>query len=110
MRENATDGYLLIPAGPGALIRFGNKGDYVSGYDDKVYGLDMGIDTLSKASDLEASRTNDYLIDSEQITMPIFGIAYLSPENSFLGIIEDGNGLFCQMGAGDFRSFRQKGT
>ena len=90
VRENATDGYLLIPDGPGALIRFGNKGDYVSGYDDKVYGLDMGIDTLSKASDLEASRTNDYLIDSEQITMPIFGIAYLSPKNSFLGIIEDG--------------------
>lgn len=90
VRENETDGYLLIPDGPGALIRFGSKGDYISGYNDKVYGLDMGIDTLTQASDLEASRTNDYLIDTEQVTMPIFGISYLSTKNSFLGIIEDG--------------------
>lgn len=83
MRENATDGYLLIPDGPGALIRFGNKGDYVSGYDDKVYGLDMGIDTPEQGKRFRGQENNDYLIDSEQITMPIFGIAYLSPKNSF---------------------------
>ncbi len=56
------DGYLLIPDGSGALMRFGsNKGMYAS-YSEKVYGRDINLDLIRQ---IEAKQT---------ISLPVFGI------------------------------------
>ena len=89
-RENLIDGYMFVPDGPGALIRYEKPGNYVSGFEGKVYGLDMGIDSLTVASDLQASRTNDYLVDTPQVTFPVFGIVHGIRQNAVMGIIEGG--------------------
>ena len=89
-REDLIDGYMFVPDGPGALIRYEKPGNYVSGFEGKVYGLDMGIDSLTVASDLQASRTNDYLVDTPQVTFPVFGIVHGVRQNAVMGIIESG--------------------
>lgn len=89
-REDAVDGYLFVPDGPGALIRFAKSSNYVGGFEGKVYGLDMGIDTLTEACDLQANRTNDYLVDAPQVTMPVFGVVHGARSNAVLGVIEQG--------------------
>lgn len=89
-REDEIDGYMFIPDGPGALIRYEKASDYVSGFTGKVYGLDMGIDSLTVASDLQANRTNDYLVDPPQITMPVFGMVHGVRRNAILSVIECG--------------------
>lgn len=89
-REDEIDGYMFIPDGPGALIRYEKASDYVSGFTGKVYGLDMGIDSLTVASDLQANRTNDYLVDPPQVTMPVFGMVHGVRRNAILSVIESG--------------------
>lgn len=42
--EDTVPGYMLIPDGAGALIRFQKTKAYLSGYSRKVYGSDLSID------------------------------------------------------------------
>lgn len=88
--EDSIDGYLFIPDGCGALMRFSKSADYISGYSQKVYGSDMGIDQLTQVNDLVATRTNDYLIDSAQITVPVYGVVHGAGQNAVMTVIESG--------------------
>lgn len=90
VRENAIDGYVFVPDGPGALIRFQKSMTYNAGFNQKVYGLDMGIDSLEEANDLNASRTNDYLVDAPQVTMPVYGIVHGAYQNAVFAVLEQG--------------------
>lgn len=90
VREDALDGYVFVPDGPGALIRFQKSMRYNGGFDQKVYGKDMGIDTLEEANDLNSSRTNDYLVEAPQVTMPVYGMVHGPFQNAFLGVLENG--------------------
>lgn len=89
-REDERSGYLFVPDGAGALIRFTKTSSYVTGYSGKVFGLDMGIDTLDQANDLQSNRTNDYLVDTPQVTMPVFGVVHGAKQNAVFGVIESG--------------------
>lgn len=88
--EDEINGYILIPDGCGALIRFSKSSSYVTGFDSKVYGLDGSIDSLAPAGTLQANRINEYLVDANTVTLPIFGIAHGNRQNAFLGVIEQG--------------------
>ncbi len=88
--EDATDGYIFIPDGSGALMRFAKSSKYIAGYSQKVYGLDMGIDQLSDVSDLVSTRTNDYLVESGQITVPVYGVVHGADQNAIMTVIENG--------------------
>ena len=88
--ENQIDGYMLVPDGCGALIRYKPAGSYISAFDKRIYGLDMGIDSLSVASDISASRPNDYLVDEQQVTFPVFGIVHGADQNAIMGTVESG--------------------
>jgi hypothetical protein len=85
------DGYLLIPDGPGALIRFRKPANYSSTYDKKIYGFDLGIESLAVPSDIKAFRPNDYAVDERQIVMPVYGIVHGAGQNGLLMVVEDGD-------------------
>ncbi|CAM4329890.1 DUF5696 domain-containing protein [Paenibacillus alkaliterrae] len=73
-------GYMLIPDGSGALIRFQETHPrYDQAYDGKVYGMDHA----AEYSDLRS-------INEQPILMPVFGMVHGTGQNGFLGIIEDG--------------------
>lgn len=84
------NGYFFIPDGPGALMRFNGDSSYNSGYDAKIYGADIGIDTVNYTNDLIAKRPNDYLKDEEQATVPVFGIVHGSGQNAIFSVIDSG--------------------
>ncbi len=88
--EDATEGYVFIPDGPGALMRFQKSGSYNAGFNQKVYGPDMGIDSLEEANDLNASRTNDYLVDAPYVSVPVYGIVHGARQNAFFAVLEQG--------------------
>lgn len=89
--QDEINGYMFIPDGCGALIRFSKSSSYVTGFDDKVYGLDGSIDSLAPAGTLQANRINEYLVEPNGITLPVFGIAHGNCQNAFLGVIEQGS-------------------
>ncbi len=88
--QDEINGYLLVPDGCGALIRFSKSSSYVTGFDERVYGVDGSIDSLAPAGTLQANRINEYLVEPNRVTMPVFGIAHGNEQNAFLGVIESG--------------------
>ena len=64
----ANDGYIFIPDGPGALIRFKKNDVVISSYTSYAYGRDV---TSSMKSDTYES---SYLTP-KQMTLPLFGIS-----------------------------------
>ena len=52
-------GYMFIPDGSGALVRFGKPAAYLSGFSRRCYGLDYAIDNLYSVNNLRSSRPND---------------------------------------------------
>ena len=77
------DGYMLIPDGSGALIRFRQPANYSSTYNARVYGKDLGIEALSSAS-------SEYAKEEPQVLMPIYGMVHGAGQNGFLAVIDKG--------------------
>ena len=75
-----TPGYMVVPDGAGALIRYeDNEGRFGSPYNERFYGPDIGLSTT-------ASRLTSY-----PLSMPIFGAVHGVEQNAFIGIIESGD-------------------
>ncbi len=89
--ENSIPGYMFVPDGSGALIRYRSSLSYTSNYDQSIYGKNVGIDNLSEVNDLMANRSNDYVVDTEQITVPVFGIVHGTEQNAVFAVIESGD-------------------
>lgn len=83
-------GYMFVPDGSGALIRFRKPTKYLAGYADRIYGSDLAIDNLFSVGDLNANRTNDFLKDTETVTMPVYGISHGYNSNALFGHVEAG--------------------
>lgn len=81
--SDSVDGYILIPDGSGALIRFHQPANYSSTYSARVYGPDYGIDSLP-------SGTNSTTKLEAQVLMPIYGIVHGAYQNAFLAVVESG--------------------
>lgn len=88
--QDEINGYIFIPDGCGALMRFSKSSSYVTGFDSKVYGIDAGIDSLAPAGTLQANRINEYLVEPNKITMPVFGVVHGNEQNAILGVIGSG--------------------
>lgn len=88
--SDTLEGYMLIPDGSGALIRFQKPAQYTSTYAAKIYGKDLGIETLSEPSDLNAYRSNDYIVDEPQVLMPIYGIVHGAYQDGLFSVIDSG--------------------
>ena len=83
-------GYMFLPDGPGALIRFREKAQYVSTFDKKVYGKDFGVDPSTEVVSLGAQRPDDYLVAEPQVLMPVYGMAHGAEQNAFFARIASG--------------------
>jgi hypothetical protein len=82
------NGYMFIPDGPGALIRYSNqavKAD--TPFISSIYGDDMAFQKTD-TGDLTGSDTN--VVPPQQIKMPVYGVVHGVDQNGFLGIVEGG--------------------
>ena len=90
VEEDKVSGYILLPDGSGALMRFSKKFSYISGFDKKIYGADVAVDNVSEQKELGANRNNDYMVDTPQVTLPLFGIVHGNGYNAILSVSENG--------------------
>ena len=77
------DGYLFIPDGSGALIRFQKARNYSSTYAARIYGGDMGVAST-------ASITAYYMKDEPQVYMPVYGVVHGARQNALFAVVESG--------------------
>lgn len=89
-RGNEVPGYMFIPDGVGALVRFDAPTQYLVGFEKRIYGKDYAIDNLQQINDLGASRPNDFLVGEEQIYMPVYGVVHGVDQNGFVGYVTEG--------------------
>ncbi|MBQ8804049.1 MAG: hypothetical protein IJZ53_10465 [Tyzzerella sp.] len=71
---NQTDGYMLVPDGSGALLRYQNPAKYLKAYSGRVYGMDYAIDNLGELNDLASNRPVEFLKSENTVTMPVYGL------------------------------------
>ena len=83
-------GYIFVPDGSGALIRFNKPRKYLQGFNKRVYGLDMGIDSLESITGLNANRTGVYMTEEETVSLPVFGMVHGTGQNAYLAQIDSG--------------------
>ncbi|MFD0717506.1 DUF5696 domain-containing protein [Paenibacillus sp. GCM10027626] len=80
VRSGDIPGYMLIPDGSGALVRFQAKHPrYDQGYTAKIYGMDYA-----------AEYSELWTVNEQPVMMPVFGMVHGARQNSFIGIVEDG--------------------
>lgn len=72
-------GYMVIPDGNGALIRYeDNEGKFITPYETSYFGVDYGVDNSESA------------LNRYGLSLPIFGAVHGNQQNAFLGVIESG--------------------
>lgn len=88
--EDTVPGYILVPDGAGALIRFQKTKAYQSGYSRRVYGSDLSIDKKAGTSNLNGNRTDDYATEENQLSLPLWGVVHGENQNGFLATVDSG--------------------
>lgn len=88
--SDKTPGYIFVPDGSGALMRFKATSDYLKGFSNRVYGYDYSIDNLLVVNNLNATRPNDFSKPEESVSLPVYGIVHGVNQNALFGKIESG--------------------
>jgi len=83
-------GYIFVPDGPGALMRFRSPMNYINVFDARVFGSDLGIDPLHQVNDLLSFRPNDFMVPEQTIHFPVFGMVHGVGQNGIFSILEHG--------------------
>nr|WP_233711558.1 DUF5696 domain-containing protein [Lederbergia citrisecunda] len=83
VNQNDIQGYMFIPDGSGALIRY-EKSAKSSGtpFVGSIFGIDEGIKNKAKAS--------EDVVPVQKIKMPVFGAVHGVKHNGFIAIVEEG--------------------
>jgi hypothetical protein len=84
VNENDINGYMFIPDGSGALIRYeksSNKAD--APFTGTIYGADEAFKKTETKKDTKVT-------PAEPIKMPVFGAVHGVKQNAFLAVIEEG--------------------
>lgn len=89
--EDQTDGYLFVPDGSGALLRYQNAAKYLKSYSGRVYGIDHAIDTLNELNDLASNRPVEFLKEGNTVTMPVYGLTLGVNQEAILGRVAKGD-------------------
>ncbi len=90
-QEDQTDGYLFVPDGSGALIRYQKAAKYLKSYSGRVYGIDYAIDTLNELNDLNSNRPVEFLKPENTVTMPVYGLTLGVDREAVFGRITGGD-------------------
>lgn len=80
---NSVPGYIFVPDGCGALMRFLSPRNYLQGYEKRIYGADYAIDSINSSYAGEA-------LEEQTASMPVFGITHGERQNAFLAIAQHG--------------------
>ncbi len=81
--QDAKAGYILVPEAAGALISLSDgKNSGSTPYSKRIYGTNVGVD---KSVIYELNRP------AEQITLPVYGMAYTEEGLGYLAIVEKGS-------------------
>lgn len=89
--EDQTDGYLFVPDGSGALLRYQNAAKYLKTYSGRVYGVDYAIDTLNELNDLASNRPVEFLKSENTVTMPVYGLTLGVNKEAVFGRVTGGD-------------------
>lgn len=89
--EDQTDGYLFVPDGSGALLRYQNAAKYLKSYSGRVYGIDHAIDTLNELNDLDSNRPIEFLKSENTVTMPVYGLTLGVDREAVFGRVAGGD-------------------
>ena len=76
-------GYVLVPDGPGALIRFRNNDSEILAYEGDIFGEDPSQKTTYYDEQNNTIPINDP-------TMPVYGIAHGNNQNAFVAYADEG--------------------
>ena len=90
VNQDEKNGYMFIPDGSGALIRYTKSAKYVAPFEKKVYGRDYGIDGVEEIYDILSGRPNDFAVETAQISYPVFGMVHGSGKNAIFAEITSG--------------------
>jgi len=72
-------GYMVIPDGAGALIRYeDNEGQFNAPFEERFFGQNIGLQDFRQS------------VINYPLSMPIFGAVHGVDQNAFIGIIESG--------------------
>lgn len=77
------EGYLFVPDGSGSLIGFQDTEIPFSEYSSKVYGADPSMATY-------ASSSTSLVVEMENPTLPVFGVAHTAAERGFVAYADSG--------------------
>ena len=83
-REDRIPGYIFIPDGSGALIRFAKARNYLSSFTRRVYGDDYAIQRPATITP-GTFETNNTILQ-----LPVFGVVHGGHQNAFIGIAKSG--------------------
>lgn len=90
VNEDEKSGYMFIPDGSGALIRYTKSASYVSPFEKKVYGMDYGIDTEAETYNILSGRPNDFAVETPIVSYPVFGMVHGAGKNAVFAEILSG--------------------
>ena len=90
VKKGSMDGYLFVPDGSGALMRFSSTAEYASTYTARLYGPDASVDTVNTEMNLLSKRTNDYLVSEYRATMPVYGVVHGDEQYAAMTVVEKG--------------------
>lgn len=85
-----TDGYMFVPDGSGALLRYQKPAKYLKAYSGRVYGMDYAIDNLGELNDLASNRPVEFLKNENTVTIPVFGLTLGVNNQAVFGNISSG--------------------
>ncbi|MBQ8205891.1 MAG: hypothetical protein IJZ77_00315 [Bacilli bacterium] len=90
------DGYIFVPDGSGALIRFDNVKYYNSGVE---FYYDMYKDPYRNSpNEIEFQASNEvfepYYVPTKHISMPVWGVAYGNNQDAFVAYVTEGSEYF----------------
>ena len=83
-------GYIFIPDGCGALMRFAKPGAYRNPYEERIYGRDYSINATVSESKSNLKTEYGMIVEPYTVNMPVFGMAHGADQNAFLARIATG--------------------
>lgn len=78
-------GYVFVPDGSGALIRFNDYNVSLKAYEAKIYGNNIAKDTYNIVNEY------DSFVPFKTPVMPVFGISHGQDQNAFVGYATKGD-------------------
>lgn len=83
-REDVIPGYVFIPDGSGALIRFAKARNYLSSFTRRVYGEDYAVQRATTVT------PDTFEVNNTILQFPVYGIAHGGHQNAFIAIAKSG--------------------